>query len=64
MPYNLRGANQGMLIINENNKRNFGRRVYLDDSGVPKYMQSTIGYLFDNPDKNTSFPLDKKISND
>ena len=64
VPYNLRGANRGMLILNENNRNHFGRRVYLDDSGAPKYMQSTIGYLFDNPDGNPTFPLDRKISNE
>ena len=40
-----------------------GRRVSLDETGLPKYMRSTIGNLFDSADKKVSFPLDKKITN-
>lgn len=63
VPRGLRGANEGILILNENNRNHFGRRVFLDDSGLPKYMRSTIGSLFDSAEKKPAFPLDKKLTN-
>ena len=51
-----------MLNLNENIMP-AGRRVALDETGLPKYMRSTIGALFDSAEEKASFPLDKKITN-
>ena len=52
-----------MINLNENSIMPAGRRVALDETGLPKYMRSTIGFLFDSAEKKVSFPLDKKITN-
>ena len=53
---------EGLLLVQNNNREHFGRKVYLDEMGVPKYMRSTIGDLFKSNDKKSLLDLDKNIS--
>ena len=48
--------------MNENSRHHFGRKVFLDENGLPKYMRSTISSLFESSDKKSMLPLNKDIS--
>ena len=38
VPVGQRGAHHGLLLVNDNTRNHFGRRVFLDEKGLPKYM--------------------------
>ena len=62
VPNGQRGIDKGQLLMNDNNREHFGKKVYLEEHNKPNYMSSSIGFIYENSDGKSMVPLNRDIS--
>ena len=64
VPNGQRGIDKGQLLMNDNNREHFGKKVYLEEHNKPNYMSSSFGFIYENSDGKSMVPLNRDISDD